>query len=291
MDHIAHVIASKVEAEYALENERKRALLARCGVAEEDLSKNGQVYLHVLSEVAELLEIKDTNASSFLLAMSDLEDALYEAEAQARTLRTAADASHARSQELTAQWNELELVQRQLETTVGEREENGNSENTATMEQRTEEYKERQCAAEAELVALQTKLTAVGFDASAHDKYLLKSVSCVDRVFSSINPVDSCACVSRMGHQSISDLEQVFIYSGYALLVFALQPLTAFVCWVLLNQECDAIDAQNRALREQLRMYHDLPLSKDVAAAQLMDAKAELQRLEDQFSAQIREML
>ncbi|KAF1316104.1 hypothetical protein FI667_g15637, partial [Globisporangium splendens] len=231
MDHVAHVIASKVEAEYALESERKRALLARCGVAEEDLSKNGQVYLHVLSEVAELLEIKDTNASSFLLAMSDLEDALYEAGAQARTLRTAADANHARSQELTAQWNELELVQRQLEAAVSEREED---ENTATMEQRTEEYKEQQRVAEAELV---------------------------------------------------------FIYSGYALLVFALQPLTAFVCWVLLNQECDAIDAQNRALREQLRMYHDLPLSKDVAAAQLMDAKAELQRLEDQFSAQIREML
>jgi hypothetical protein len=39
MDLVANVIASKVEVEYVLESERKRALLAQCGVAEEDLSK------------------------------------------------------------------------------------------------------------------------------------------------------------------------------------------------------------------------------------------------------------
>lgn len=56
-------------------------------------------------------------------------------------------------------------------------------------------------------------------------------------------------------------------------------------------QECDEIEAENRELRAQVRQFHGLPLSKELAMAQLAEARAALQRLEDQFSAQIQEML
>lgn len=39
MDQVAHALAHQLEQEHALESDRKRALLRRCGVAEEDLSK------------------------------------------------------------------------------------------------------------------------------------------------------------------------------------------------------------------------------------------------------------
>lgn len=81
----------------------------------------------MLSEVAELLEVKDTTTSSFLMAMADLEDALGNAERDARSMRTAADASHLRSQTLLAEWKELELVKQQLEDAVEEREKHGTS--------------------------------------------------------------------------------------------------------------------------------------------------------------------
>lgn len=39
MDQVAQAIAHQVAHEHALESVRKRALLLRCGIAEEDLSK------------------------------------------------------------------------------------------------------------------------------------------------------------------------------------------------------------------------------------------------------------
>lgn len=59
----------------------------------------------------------------------------------------------------------------------------------------------------------------------------------------------------------------------------------------VLEDECEAIERQNRLLSDQLRHFHGLPLSKELAAAQLVEARAELQRLEDQFSSQIQQML
>lgn len=57
------------------------------------------------------------------------------------------------------------------------------------------------------------------------------------------------------------------------------------------RQECDSLDAANRSLREQMSVYHDLPLDKDMAAAQLLQLKGELTQLETQFSSQIKQML
>lgn len=83
------------------------------------------MYLHVLSEVAELLALKDTKSSSYLLAMADLEDALESAERQARVLRGATDEGRRRSQELAREWTQLETVRQQLEDAVDEREKHG----------------------------------------------------------------------------------------------------------------------------------------------------------------------
>lgn len=58
-----------------------------------------------------------------------------------------------------------------------------------------------------------------------------------------------------------------------------------------LEGECEAIERQSRLLSDQLRRFHGLPLGEELAAAQLVDARAELQRLEDQFSSQIQQML
>lgn len=83
------------------------------------------MYLHVLSEVAELLALKDTRNSSYLMAMTGLEDALDSAERQARVLRDVADESSRRSQELAREWTQLEAVKQQLEDAVDERENHG----------------------------------------------------------------------------------------------------------------------------------------------------------------------
>lgn len=40
-----------------------------------------------------------------------------------------------------------------------------------------------------------------------------------------------------------------------------------------------------------MSVYHDLPLDKDMAAAQLLQLKGELTQLETQFSSQIKQML
>lgn len=56
-------------------------------------------------------------------------------------------------------------------------------------------------------------------------------------------------------------------------------------------QECALIERENQALREQLARFHELPLDKHRAASALTDARAELQRLEDEFNARIKQML
>lgn len=58
-----------------------------------------------------------------------------------------------------------------------------------------------------------------------------------------------------------------------------------------LEGECEAIERQKRLLSDQLHHFHGLPLDKELAAAQLIEARAELQQLEDQFSSQIQQML
>lgn len=58
------------------------------------------------------------------------------------------------------------------------------------------------------------------------------------------------------------------------------------------KQECQEIEATNRALLDELdAVYHDLPLNKDVAAGALLEARLELQRLEDQFNSRIQQMI
>lgn len=58
------------------------------------------------------------------------------------------------------------------------------------------------------------------------------------------------------------------------------------------TQECQELEAENRALRDELSaVYHDLPLNKDVAAGTLLEARLELQRLEDQFNTRIQQMI
>ncbi|RLN93631.1 hypothetical protein BBJ28_00019357 [Nothophytophthora sp. Chile5] len=195
MSRCEEVIALKVEEEYVLTTQRRRELLRMCGVAEEDLSKvrllsclalaeplgrlsslclqDGQLFLHVLSETAEILQLSEPTSSSYLMAMTELEDSLDDAERQARTARKAVGASQKRSQELLAELKDLENTQQHLDDAVEERERH----------------------------------------------------------------------------------------------------------------------AENETLRAQLRQFHNLPLNADVAAAKLYEAQAELRRLEDSFSSQIKEML
>lgn len=86
------------------------------------------MYLHVLSEVAELLALKDTRSSSFLMAAADLEASLNDAERHARGLRAAAaNESRSRSQELLDDWTQLTSISQQLEDAVEDREKRGTS--------------------------------------------------------------------------------------------------------------------------------------------------------------------
>lgn len=87
--------------------------------------QNGQVYLHVLSEVAALLQLKNTETSSYLSAMSDLERQLYDAQSDVAAMRVVATSGQRRSQELLTESSHLEHVQRHLDDTVTERELHG----------------------------------------------------------------------------------------------------------------------------------------------------------------------
>ncbi|TYZ68665.1 hypothetical protein PybrP1_002392 [[Pythium] brassicae (nom. inval.)] len=233
MEQVVLAISRRVGDEQVLETERKRALLRRCGVSEEELSRHGQLYLHVLSEAADLLAIKDTHNSSFVLALGELEDALEAAKRRSTSLRREHDASQRRAQELLGEWEQLQRVREQLATAAMEREEH---ESTSTMAQRAEELNDKQRAYETELSELQATLRDVDFETVVKD---------------------------TLEHHAVSALEK----------------------------ECEEIEAQNRELRMQVHQFHGLPLSKELAAAQLAEARAALQRLEDQFSAQIQQML
>lgn len=161
MEQVVLAISRRVTDEQVLETERKRALLRRCGVSEEELSRvcmccvcavfaleviyaalvmtcygghdyvslpltqHGQLYLHVLSEAAELLAIKDTRNSSFLLALGELEDALDAAKLQSTRLESEHSASQRRAQALMSQWEQLTRVRDELVAATVEREERG----------------------------------------------------------------------------------------------------------------------------------------------------------------------
>ncbi|TMW56063.1 hypothetical protein Poli38472_008711 [Pythium oligandrum] len=156
----AEGIARRLEGEYELETERKSSILKRCGVAEEDLSKNGQMYLHVLAETAEILQLKDTQTSSYLMAISDLIDGLDEAEELEHRVQVEAEKLKQRSQELMDEVKEIEHVKQQLQEAVEERE---THENSTTMEQRTAENAERQQSYEQELRGLEAALADLQF--------------------------------------------------------------------------------------------------------------------------------
>ncbi|DBA03548.1 TPA: hypothetical protein N0F65_011449 [Lagenidium giganteum] len=173
MEEAKAVLEVQLQEEYALEAERLRELLQQCGIVEDDLSKNGQMYLHVLSEMAELLRLKDVKTSSFLMASSDLEQQVESEQQKAVALQAELSLSQNRSQELQAEWNDLEHVAEQLRAAMEERERH---ENTLTMEQRTRELEDRQRAYETELDELQKALREVHFD-EAQDSYLPPSSS------------------------------------------------------------------------------------------------------------------
>lgn len=85
------------------------------------------MYLHVLAEVGELLGLKDTKSSSYLLAMADFEDTLARTEQEMRATRAAVAESARRSQELEREWELLERTNQQLEAAADEREQRGAS--------------------------------------------------------------------------------------------------------------------------------------------------------------------
>lgn len=83
------------------------------------------MYLHVLSEVAALLQLKNTETSSYLSAMSDLERQLDDAQGDVADMRVEAASAQRRSQELLTEASHLERVQRHLDDAVTERELHG----------------------------------------------------------------------------------------------------------------------------------------------------------------------
>jgi hypothetical protein len=83
------------------------------------------MYLHVLSEAAELLQLKDTRTSSYVMGISDLIRHLDEAEGAERELDEEADDAQKRSLDLAAEWDDLERVKQQLEEAARERETHG----------------------------------------------------------------------------------------------------------------------------------------------------------------------
>ncbi|GLE08397.1 hypothetical protein PINS_up019558 [Pythium insidiosum] len=226
-------ITQHLKAELTAETTRKQSLLRACGVEEEDLSKNGQMYLHVLSEVAELLKLREIRLSSYLMAASALVERVDAVEQAEAVINQDTLTSQRRSKDITDELDELLRVKERLREATEEREEH---ENTLTMEQRTQEHLEHQQALEQELHELEQKLR--------------------DLEVPSIQGRD-------MEHHHIAALQQ----------------------------ECVGIETANDELRAQLRVFEDLPLDKDLAAARLREAQQELLRLEDEFNRRIRTMV
>ncbi|KAJ0401654.1 hypothetical protein P43SY_001286 [Pythium insidiosum] len=148
-------IVQRLEAELKADTARKQSLLRSCGVEEEDLSKNGQMYLHVLSEVAELFKLRDVQMSSYLAAASALIERVDAVEQIEQALQQETTQSQRRSKDIADEFDDLRHVKERLRDATEEREKH---ENTVTMEQRTAEHLEHQQTLEQELSELEQKL-------------------------------------------------------------------------------------------------------------------------------------
>ncbi|KAJ0405804.1 hypothetical protein ATCC90586_008458 [Pythium insidiosum] len=115
----------------------------------EELRRNGQMYLHVLSEVAELFKLRDVQMSSYLAAASALIERVDAVEQIEQALQQETTQSQRRSKDIADEFDDLQRVKERLRDATEEREKH---ENTVTMEQRTAEHLEHQQTLEQELV-------------------------------------------------------------------------------------------------------------------------------------------
>ena len=79
----------------------------------------------MLTELAEMLDLKDVRASSYLLALADLNDREERATKEAKRVEKAMESSTTRSKELHSELQDILAVKNQLEEAVIERERHG----------------------------------------------------------------------------------------------------------------------------------------------------------------------
>nr|CCA17784.1 AlNc14C40G3429 [Albugo laibachii Nc14] len=153
-------MASWVEAEYEADTELKREILREMGIEEEHLSINGRLYLRILTETATLLQLKDVHTSSYLTAITDLEERVGRGEEQALELQIQMEQRLIQQRRIQADLERLHAAKEHLELASQEREA---MEHSLTMEKRCDEAGMELDAKQNELLALENSLKQLGF--------------------------------------------------------------------------------------------------------------------------------
>ncbi|CCI42387.1 unnamed protein product [Albugo candida] len=151
---------SSIEAEYEAEVGYKKVLLSRMGIEEGNLSVNGRLYLRTLTETAILLQLKNVHTSSYLSAITGLEEKLQSATEEAVESQHRIDRKLLQQKQLQSDFERLGATEGHLTIASREREE---MEHSLTMEKRCDEVEMEIEARRKQVLALEASLSQIGF--------------------------------------------------------------------------------------------------------------------------------